>query len=408
MAARYMDAAAHGGQIACELDTALAVLRHWSSAAASSSDGSNGSNGSSDGHFSSQPLPVGLPQLCPPLGLTVPAAGAVASGGAGAARPADSNPSTPASHQLLQQEGTGSSSSFSSNGDSPHGFGPPAGAGAAAAAAAAAAVLGQRQQQLYHTSSDASSAGCMVVVPLAGSSAFAQAPHYQQHLQQQQRPREVCLQQPPQPPQQQQSRQQQPEAERPLFGLADVATLPVPVEVQCLGGFRFKGGAYQQLQMANLTLCSLSGRAQYIPRDPPKGKGERVALARPSAPSAQGLVPLPAVVQQYRSRVPPHILECPVQVEAAGAGAGQAADGDSNSPDQDCEAVQAGSLRVCSAPQQQCARVGDGKGARGDAGKEGFGVEGGEGFGEGEVVEVLGLRQKSHSFTNPPRTPGHM
>jgi hypothetical protein len=39
MAARFMDAAAHGGQIACELELALAVMQHWGGGRGRSSNG---------------------------------------------------------------------------------------------------------------------------------------------------------------------------------------------------------------------------------------------------------------------------------------------------------------------------------------------------------------------------------
>jgi hypothetical protein len=163
--------------------------------------------------------------------------------------------------------------------------------------------------------------------------------------------------------------------------------LSAAAEVQRLGAFRFKGSSLQHLQMANVTLSSLSGRAAFTPADPPKGKGDRVAAA--SGTAAQGLVPLPAIVQQYRARVPVHVLEQPSDEAAA-----------EDSATADCEAVRAGSLRVISAPQQL---MGSGSsGCRAQQAEDGD--EEGAGF---EVIEVLGLRQKSHSFTCPP-SPGLM
>jgi hypothetical protein len=81
--------------------------------------------------------------------------------------------------------------------------------------------------------------------------------------QQQQQQKAACLQQ-----QQQQT----------VYGLSDVSTLNATVEVQKLGTFKFKGGALQQSQMANVALSHLTGRSRYIPAEAPRGKGERVTL----------------------------------------------------------------------------------------------------------------------------------
>lgn len=170
------------------------------------------------------------------------------------------------------------------------------------------------------------------------------------------------------------------------FGLPDVPAVITSVDVHCLGAFRFKGGALQQLQMVNVALSSLVGRARFIPAESPKGKGERVSVG--SGIAAQGPAPLPALVHQYRARVPGHILECVTATSDAALDA-------SASAVRDCEAVRTGSLRVTSAPQHMMlAQVME---------LEGSGAEG-PGFG---VEEIMGLRQKSHSFTCQ-HTPGPM
>lgn len=177
-------------------------------------------------------------------------------------------------------------------------------------------------------------------------------------------------------------------------------TVNAAVEVQRLGAFRFKGGAQQQLQMANVTLAHLASRAVFIPAEPPRGKGERVSLG--AGVAVQGQAPVPVLVQQYKARVPCHILQSP----AVAAAAATAADG----VDDECAALRAGSLRMASAPQHVLCGVAAKGGADAPAGPpcqhaEGAGeaqAEGGSGF---ELVEVLGLRQKSHSFTCP-RSPG--
>jgi hypothetical protein len=194
---------------------------------------------------------------------------------------------------------------------------------------------------------------------------------------QQQQQQAVCLQQ-----------QQQQQQQQTVYGLSDVPTLSAAVEAQKLGTFRFKGGALQQVQMANVTLSHLAGRARYIPAQPPRGKGERVAPETGTA--AQGQVVLPALVQQYRSRVPVQILESQ-EILAAAAAAGEDAE-------RDCMVARTGSLQTTSAPVPR-----GGKGSEGLGGVDGGEVDG-SGFGK---VEVLGLRQKSHSFTCP-RSPGLM
>jgi hypothetical protein len=130
---------------------------------------------------------------------------------------------------------------------------------------------------------------------------------------------------------------------------------------------------------------------QFIPEQPPKGKGERVALGKGTA--AQGHAPLPTIVQQYRARVPSHILECPVATDVAtGAAAGGYAKTNAGG-------VRTGDLRTTSAPQRLPSASRRQQGS--DDG--GGGVQGSA----GELVEVLGLRQKSHSFTCPG-SPGLM
>lgn len=290
-------------------------------------------------------------------------------------------------------------------------------------------VLGSRRQQqhqqlLYPTSSDASTrssclqgGGIPAVYPsLSGAAAaFSSSdgaamscqqslPQHLQHLQLQQQ-------------QQQQQQPYQPQWEDPpVFGLQDPPMLSAAVEVQRLGAFRFKGSHLQQ-QMVNVTLSSLSGRARFTPSQPPKGKGERVV--RHTGLAAVGAVPLPALSQQYRARVPAHILECADAVAdtPTAAAARDAVDGAGQGHDvfRECEALRGGGLRVGSAPQhlmmtvmataRAAARAGDGAGSgRQQQAADGAGGVAAAADGEGPPGaddDVLTLRQKSHSFTCP-------
>jgi hypothetical protein len=193
--------------------------------------------------------------------------------------------------------------------------------------------------------------------------------HLGLYLQQQQQSMSLCL------PQQ---------LEQQVFSLPGVPMSPAAVEVQHLGAFKFKGGAMQQMQMANVTLASLTGRVRFIPEQPPKGKGERVALGKGAA--AQGHAPLPTLVQQYRARVPAHILECHMATDAAAAAAAAGGYAKTNEGGN-----RTGDLRTTSAPQRLPSATRRQKGS--DDGN--VGVVG------GELIEVLGLRRKSHSFTCP-------
>lgn len=338
MAARYMDAAAHGGQVACELELALAALQHWALTSNSSGDIDSEllqccqHNGAAYGSSSGQQPPMSLQQH---LVATMSAATAAAASGS-----CGSGLSTPmSSHQALQDM----SGSFTSV-DSPHSGLP----------AMTAGQQQQQQQQLMTASSCCSSRNC----PMALLDA-SQAQHIKACLQQHQH--QLLLLQ-----------------DQPVFGLPDVPMVAAAVEVQRLGAFKFKGGALQQLQMVNVSLAGLAGRARFTPAEPPKGKGERVSVGAGIA--AQGPVPLPALAQQYRARVPLHILQRPAPVDEA-----------AESPVRDCEAVRAGSLRVTSAPEQLMPVL--------PVVVESLSGQRGAGADSPALEEVVALRQKSHSFT---------
>jgi len=330
MAARYMDAAAHGGQVACELELALAVMQYWAGSSSSCSNCDNKCS-SCSGSLAQQSSCQSGPCSCscssgkPHDGLPQHMSGAAAAGRG-------------TSSALVSSAAAESPGSFSSS-DSPLSFAP------------AAAV-----QQLVTASCVCSMHGSSSMEGFHEGSPKVQSCNVQHPMQPHQLP------------------------DQPAFGLPDVPTVLSSVDVHRLGAFRYKGGALQQLQMVNVALSSLVGRARFTPTEPPKGKGERVS--RGSGVAAQGLAPLPALVHQYRARVPGHILEC-VTATATGDAALDA----STSAVRDCEAVRAGSLRVTSAPQHMMlAQVMELEGGGADG--PGFGAE-----------EIMGLRQKSHSFT---------
>jgi hypothetical protein len=80
----------------------------------------------------------------------------------------------------------------------------------------------------------------------------------------------------------------------------------VSVQVYHLGQYKFKGNP-QPLSMVNVTLTALAGRLPLLPKDPPKGKGGRVA-------EKEGIVGtcdanMPTLAREYRNCVPLHILE---------------------------------------------------------------------------------------------------
>jgi len=99
---------------------------------------------------------------------------------------------------------------------------------------------------------------------------------------------------------------QQQQPPKRVFGLSQVPRSSVSVEVHHLGLFKFKGNP-QPLEMVNVMLSSLGGRAGFFPLDPPKGKGGRVAERAGLAGSV--MAPLPVVAAQYRARVPLYILQ---------------------------------------------------------------------------------------------------
>lgn len=100
-------------------------------------------------------------------------------------------------------------------------------------------------------------------------------------------------------------------ASKPTFGLAEVPIVQVEVQVLNLGSFRFKGNP-APMDMVNVTLTSLVGRQHYYPDDPPKGKGNRIAVK--TGVMATGVVSLPTLAQQYKTRVPNHILRSAIAV----------------------------------------------------------------------------------------------
>ena len=73
-----------------------------------------------------------------------------------------------------------------------------------------------------------------------------------------------------------------------------------------LGLYKFKGNP-QPLPMVNITLTSLAGRLPLLPKDPPKGKGGRVAAREGLVAACEANIP--TLAQAYRARVPQHILE---------------------------------------------------------------------------------------------------
>lgn len=96
------------------------------------------------------------------------------------------------------------------------------------------------------------------------------------------------------------------DAPQRMFGLRHVPRLAVEVQAHHLGSFKFKGNP-EPLQMVNVMLAGLAGRSYFFPKDPPKGKGNRVAANEGLAGVA--VAPLPTLAAQYRARVPHHILE---------------------------------------------------------------------------------------------------
>jgi hypothetical protein len=93
-----------------------------------------------------------------------------------------------------------------------------------------------------------------------------------------------------------------------LFQLPEeeVERTPVSVQIHHLGQYKFKGNP-QALQMVNVMLTALAGRLPLLPKDPPKGKGGRVAEKDGIVATCDANMPI--LAREYRNRVPLHILE---------------------------------------------------------------------------------------------------
>lgn len=357
-----MDAAAHGGQIACELDLALAVVQHWNSRGASFSNSSvpaappaqaapaaaAATGGEVQDYTSSQQQRqmvaeeqlrvMSAPVLDHPgtddaegpmAGGQGPEAARRKSAGSGeaAAKPStlmslDSSMDQAGHKQHQQQPGGLPASQLQSPGLSAA----PSIAAAdddssllpvsAAEADLCSGIAGEQVEPSSATAVSAAAGGASSRSSFffgggpgdAGSTnstrfawLFKGAGH--SSCTQQQHGSPASHLQPPQPAAAAEAEQ----APR-LFQLAQdqVQRAPVAVEVYQLGLFKFKGSP-QPLAMVDVTLASLAGRLPLLPKDPPKGKGGRVA-------AKEGLVTrceahLPVLAQLYRARVPAHVLE---------------------------------------------------------------------------------------------------
>lgn len=351
-AARYMDAAAHGGQIACELDLALAVVQHWNSRGSSSSSSTvptappaqaappaaaAATGGQVQDYTSSQQQRqviaaeqlrvLSAPVLDHPgtngaegtAGLGPEAARRKSAGGGfeAAAQPStlmslDSSMDRTRHEQQLPPSQPGLSAAPSTAAAEDDSSLLPVNAAEAdlcsgiadeqaepsSATAASPAAGGVSSRSSFFFGGGPGEAGSTNSTRFAWL--FKGAGH--SSCTQQQHGSPASRLQPPQP-----AAAEAEQAPR-LFQLPQdqVQRAPVSVEVHQLGLFKFKGNP-QPLAMVDMTLASLVGRLPLLPKDPPKGKGGRVA-------AREGLVMrceahLPVLAQLYRARVPAHVLE---------------------------------------------------------------------------------------------------